>query len=384
MEGHQPLRRAAGLALIYRAFFKTILSRMDAERAHRLAAGAMRFFAAVPGVARLVSWLLSPRDEGLAVRAWGLSLKTPLGVAAGVDKNATWFRALSALGFGFVEVGTVTAEPQPGNPGKRVSRLPRDRALLNAMGFPSDGAATVAERLGGHRSEAVGANIGKTMTVDLADAAPDYEASAGLLGPCADYLAINVSSPNTPGLTQMQAPERLAALVEGVRRAARRISPDVPILVKIGPDLSDDEVDRVADLALSLELDGIVATNTTVRLDSAPASTGTIDRLPHRGGISGAPLKERSLAVLERLHGKVGRRMTLVSVGGIETPEDAWQRILAGASLLQAYTAFVYQGPLWPHRMNRGISKLLRSSPWSTIEEAVGRGAEPARADART
>jgi dihydroorotate dehydrogenase len=219
----------------------------------------MRLLAAIPGAARLVSRLLSPRDRGLAVRALGLSLKTPLGVAAGVDKNATWFRALSALGFGFVEVGTVTAEPQPGNPGKRVSRLPRDRALLNAMGFPNDGAAVVAGRLRRHRSDAVGANIGKTMTVDLADAVPDYEASARLLGPGADYLAINVSSPNTPGLTEMQSGERLAALVEGVREEARRVSPDLPVLVKIGPDLSDEEIDRIADLALSLDLDGIVA-----------------------------------------------------------------------------------------------------------------------------
>jgi dihydroorotate dehydrogenase len=382
MEGRRPRRLAARLALIYRAFFRTVLSRLDAERAHRLAAGAMRLLTTIPGVAWLVSRLLGPRDEGLTVRVLGLSLKTPLGVAAGVDKNATWFRALSALGFGFVEVGTVTAEPQPGNPGKRVSRLPRDRALLNAMGFPNEGAATVAGRLGGRRREVVGANIGKTMTVELADAIPDYEASARLLGPCADYLTINVSSPNTPALTQMQSPERLAALVGAVRDEARRVSPELPILVKIGPDLSDEEIDRIADLALSLELDGIVAVNTTTRLDSAAASADEIGRAQHRGGISGAPLKPRSLEVLERLHAKVGDRITLVSVGGIETPEDAWQRILAGASLLQAYTAFVYQGPLWPHRMNRGISKFLRSSPWSTIEEAVGKGV--GRADART
>jgi dihydroorotate dehydrogenase len=362
------------LALIYRAFFKSVLSRMDAERAHRLAAGAMRLLTGIPGVAWLISRLLGSRDAGLGVRALGLSLETPLGVAAGVDKNATWFRALSSLGFGFVEVGTVTAEPQPGNPGKRVSRLPRDRALLNAMGFPNDGAAAVAERLGGHRRETVGVNIGKTMTVDLGDAIPDYEASTRLLAARADYLVVNVSSPNTPGLTQMQSPERLAALVEGVRGELQRVSRELPILVKIGPDLTDEEVDRIAELALSLELDGIVATNTTVRFDSAPAGAEEIERLPHRGGISGAPLKARSLEVLERLHARVQGRIALVSVGGIETPEDAWRRILAGASLLQAYTAFVYQGPLWPHRMNRGIAKLLHASPWETIEEAVGKG----------
>lgn len=362
--------------MIYRAFFKSVLTHLDAEHAHRLAADAMRVLAAIPGVALVLAWLLRPRDEGLAVRALGLRLTTPLGVAAGVDKNATWFRGLCALGFGFVEVGTVTAEPQPGNPGKRVSRLPRDRALLNSMGFPNEGASVISERLAKPRKEVLGANLGKTMKVDLADAVPDYEASAGLLAPHADYLVINVSSPNTPGLTRMQSVESLTALVEGVRAAARKSSREVPVLVKIGPDLSNDEVDRIADLALSLELDGIVATNTTVQFDLASASAEEIDRLPHRGGISGAPLKARSLEVLQHLHARTDGRLPLISVGGIETPEDAWQRILAGATLLQAYTAFVYRGPLWPHRMNRGISKRLRASPWSTIEEAVGRGEE--------
>jgi dihydroorotate dehydrogenase len=365
--------------LIYRAFFKSVLTHLDAEHAHRLAASAMRRLTAIPGVAVVLAWLLKPRDEGLAVRALGLRLATPLGVAAGVDKNATWFRGLCALGFGFVEIGTVTAEPQPGNPGKRVSRLPRDRALLNSMGFPNEGATAISKRLAEPRKEILGANVGKTMKVDLADAVPDYEASAGVLAPHADYLVINVSSPNTPGLTRMQSVESLTALVEGVRAAARKSSREVPVLVKIGPDLSDDEVDRIADLALSLKLDGIVATNTTVRFDLASASAEEIDRIPHRGGISGAPLKARSLEVLRRLHARTDGRLPLISVGGIETPEDAWQRILAGASLLQAYTAFVYQGPLWPRRINRGLAKRLRASPWSTIEEAVGKGGEPRR-----
>ena len=369
--------------MIYRAFFKSVLSRLDAERAHRLAAEAMRLLTAIPGVALLMATLFRPRDEGLAVRALGLRLSTPLGVAAGVDKNASWFRALCGLGFGFVEVGTVTAEAQPGNPGKRVSRLPRDRALLNAMGFPNDGAAAIAARLAKPRREVLGANVGKTMTVDLADAVADYEVCAGLLAPRADYLVVNVSSPNTPGLTRMQSVESLTALVEGVRAAARRSSRELPVLVKIGPDLSDAQVDQIADLALSLELDGIVATNTTVRFDLAAGSAEEIERASHRGGISGAPLKARSLAVLRRLHARTAGRLTLISVGGIETPEDAWQRILAGASLLQAYTAFVYQGPLWAHRMNRGLSQRLRASPWSTIDEAVGKG-EEREADART
>jgi len=360
--------------LIYRAFFKSVLVRLDAERAHRLAGRTMRLLAAIPGVVAFIAWLLRPRDEALAVRPMGLRLKTPLGVAAGVDKNATWLRGLSGLGFGFVEIGTVTAEPQPGNPGKRVTRLTRDRAIVNAMGFPNDGAAAVAGRLAEGRKEIVGVNIGKTMVVDIADAVPDYQDSARALASHADYLVINVSSPNTPGLTRMQSLETLTALVGSVRETLEEIQSKAPVLIKIGPDLTDSEVDEIADLALSLELDGIVAVNTTTRLELASASGEEIDRLPHRGGLSGAPLKARSLEVLERLHVRTRGRLTLVSVGGIETPHDAWQRILAGASLLQAYTAFVYQGPLWPHRMNRGLSECLRSSPWSTIEEAVGKG----------
>jgi dihydroorotate dehydrogenase len=361
--------------LIYRAFFRTVLARLDAERAHRLGAFALRLLAAIPGLAALLARLLGPRREELAVETLGLRLRTPLGVAAGLDKEATWFRGLAALGFGFVEIGTVTAQGQPGSPGKRITRLPRDRALLNAMGFPNDGATAVAGRLRQRRAgEIVGVNIGKTKAVALDDAVADYRASARLLAPHADYLVLNVSSPNTPGLTEMQALQPLTALIEGVREELEQAAPGLPLLVKIGPDLSDQEVDRIADLALSLSLDGILATNTTVRHELASRSAEEIARAAHRGGVSGAPLKPRSLEVLGRLHQRVGERLVLVSVGGIETPEDAWQRILAGANLLQTYTAFIYQGPLWPHRMNRGLARLLAESPWATIAEATGKG----------
>jgi dihydroorotate dehydrogenase len=334
----------------------------------------LELLVAIPGLARALEFVLRP-GKALAVSTMGLRLKTPLGVAAGVDKNATWFRGLEALGFGFVEVGTVTAQPQPGNPGPRVTRLPRDHALLNAMGFPNEGAGVVAERLSGRDGEAViGVNIGKTKVVELDEAVVDYRASARLLAPGADYIVLNVSSPNTPGLTRMQSLDRLESLVEGVRGVTSELSPRVPLLVKIGPDLEDEEIERIAELALLLQLDGIVATNTTTRLDAATASGEEIERLPHQGGISGAPLKARSLEVLELLNARVQGHLALIAVGGIETPDDAWQRILAGANLLQAYTAFVYQGPLWPRRMNRGIAKRLRESPWATLDEAVGKG----------
>jgi dihydroorotate dehydrogenase len=362
--------------LIYRALFKTVLSRFDPESTHRFAGGVMRLLVAIPGIEHLMAWIFKPRDPAIAVEALGLKFSTPLGVAAGVDKNATWFRGLSALGFGFVEVGTVTAEAQPGNPGRRVTRLPRDRALLNRMGFPNDGAAVISRRLAKRGASIVGVNIGKTMRVDIESAIADYEASTHLLAANADYLVINVSSPNTPGLVGMQTSGRLRELVGRVQSEVDNIAPGLPILVKIGPDLADSQLDQIAELTLDLKLDGIIAVNTTTHTDLAAASVEQIERLTHRGGLSGAPLKARSLEILKRLYAKTEGEVVLISVGGIETPEDAWQRILAGASLLQAHTGFVYGGPLWPSRLNRGIARCLRASPWTVIEDAVGKGAE--------
>ncbi len=310
----------------------------------------------------------------------GLGFHSPLAVAAGLDKNATAFEALAALGFGAVEVGTVTARAQEGNPERpRVTRLPRDRALLNALGFPNDGSEAVAERLVRRRTQAVlGANVGKTKAIDVEDAVPDYRETVRALAPHADYVALNVSSPNTPGLRQMQSVEHLTALVTGVREELRVCARDreVPLLVKLAPDLSNAEIEEIADMALRLELDGIIAVNTTVDTTLARYSTAEIAAQQHGGGLSGRPLQARALEVLRLLHAKVGDRLTLVSVGGIESADDVWGCILAGASLVQAYTAFVYGGPFWPHRLNRGLSRRLRDSRWSSIGEAVGQGAE--------
>lgn len=360
--------------MIYRAFFRLVLQHVDPERAHAIAAASLRMLGRVPGALALLARLLAPRREALRLRAFGLEFAGPLGVAAGVDKNATWFEPLLALGFGAVEVGTVTARAQPGNPRPRVTRLPARRALLNAMGFPNDGAAAVAPRLAAPRPVpgVVGVNVGKSKAAALEEAAADYRASVRLLAPAADYLVLNVSSPNTPGLREMQAAERLAELVDGVRaELAAAGRPELPLLVKLAPDLADAELERIADLAVERRLAGIVATNTTVDLDLVPGAA----EAPHAGGISGEPLRPRALAVLRLLHARVGDRITLVAAGGIATPEDAWERILAGATLVQAYTGFVYGGPLWPRRVNRGLERLLRESPWSSVTEAVGKGA---------
>jgi dihydroorotate dehydrogenase len=338
----------------YRLLFDHVLTRVDAETAHRLGFSAIRAAGTLRG-----------RDApGPTVRAMGLELPGPLGVAAGFDKNARGIDALAALGFGFVEVGTVTGEPQPGNERPRLFRLPADRAVVNRMGFNNDGAEVVAHRLARrarrrHRPVVLGVNIGKTKAVpehDEAAVLADYEKSAGLLAPYADYLVVNVSSPNTPGLRDLQAVERLRPLLEAVRRRADAVTARrVPLLVKIAPDLSDEDVLAVADLATALRLDGIVATNTTTSRAGLASDPELVARAG-AGGLSGAPLRPRALEVLRLLRARVGEDMTLVAVGGIGSVADARERLDAGATLLQAYTAFVYEGASWPARVQRGLA----------------------------
>jgi dihydroorotate dehydrogenase len=371
--------------LIYRLFFKLVLERIDPERAHALAGRALRAATAIAPLRWLLRRYLAPGDPALEVRALGMTFPSPLGIAAGVDKDATWFEGLGLLGFGFVEVGTVTAQRQAGNPLPRVFRLTTDRGLLNKMGFPNPGAEVVAERLqrrtegvaGGRKRAAgaiVGINVGKSKAVALEEAGADYRATVRRVAPFADYLAINVSSPNTPGLREMQAVELLRPLVESVRDELTSAGIDIPLLVKIGPDADDDRLDAIADLAMSLSLDGIVAVNTTVDRGRLSASYATIAAV-EGGGVSGAPLKARALEVLERLHARVGKTLVLISVGGVETPEDAWERILAGATLVQAYTGFIYGGPAWPSRVNRALARRVRDAGKVSIQELVGTGA---------
>ncbi|WP_148614971.1 quinone-dependent dihydroorotate dehydrogenase [Nocardioides rubriscoriae] len=343
---------------LYDRLFEHGFRRLDAERAHEIGFRALR--AGGPALARL------PR-VGTPVVAMGLTFPHPLGLAAGFDKNAVGIDALGALGFGHVEIGTVTGQAQPGNPRPRLFRLVADRAVVNRMGFNNDGAEAVAARLaaraatrvtGGDTGPVLGVNIGKTKVVpedDEAAVLADYGLSTRLLAPHADYLVVNVSSPNTPGLRSLQAVDRLGPLLSHVRRVADGVSTTrVPLLVKIAPDLADDDVLAVADLATELGLDGIVATNTTISRDGLRSHPGEIAEVG-AGGLSGRPLAARSLEVLRLLRGRVGPDLTLVGVGGISTVEDARERLSAGADLLQAYTAFIYEGPLWPRRIAKGL-----------------------------
>ncbi|MET7364861.1 quinone-dependent dihydroorotate dehydrogenase [Streptomyces sp. NPDC005566] len=361
---------------MYKLFFQLVFKRMDPEQAHYLAFRWIRLAARVPGLRTFVAAALAPRYEELRTEALGLRMHGPFGLAAGFDKNAIAIDGMSMLGFDHIEIGTVTGEPQPGNPRKRLFRLVADRALINRMGFNNEGSAAVAERLATRRPvfrTTVGVNIGKTKVVPGAEAVGDYVKSTERLAAHADYLVVNVSSPNTPGLRNLQATEALRPLLAAVREAADRTVTDrrVPLLVKIAPDLADDDVDAVADLAVELGLDGIIATNTTIARDSlglkSPASLAK-----ETGGLSGAPLKERSLEVLSRLYARVGTRITLVGVGGVENAEDAWQRILAGATLVQGYSAFIYEGPFYARSIHKGLAARLAASPYPTLAEAVG------------
>jgi dihydroorotate dehydrogenase len=357
--------------VIYAALFNLVLRRLAPEQAHRLAAISLCAARRTPGCAFLLRWLLGTRDPALRVEALGLSFPSPLGVAAGLDKDAHSFEGLGMLGFGFVEVGTVTAHPQPGNPPPRVFRVLRDRALLNRMGFPNPGASAVAARLRRRSSNVVvGANVGKSMAVPLERAAGDYRVGVRVLAPVCDYLVLNVSSPNTPGLKQMQTVELLRPLLSDVQRELRETGVGVPLLVKVGPDLADAQLLAIADLALELGIDGIVAVNTSEdrTLLSDPSALAGVQG----GGVSGPPLRARAVEVLRLLRGRVGDRLVLISVGGISTPEDAWERILAGATLLQAYTGFVYAGPLWPSHVNRALAQRVRAGGAGSIQQLVG------------
>jgi dihydroorotate dehydrogenase len=358
---------------MYRLLFRVVLRRLPAETAHRAGFALIRVAGAggVSGPAGLLRRWLGPRDPVLRVRALGLEFPGPVGLAAGFDKDARATSGLAALGFGFVEVGTVTARAQPGNPRPRMFRLPADRALVNRMGFNNDGAAAAAARL--RDGLVVGVNIGKTRAVPEAEAAADYAASARAVADVADYVVVNVSSPNTPGLRDLQAADRLKPVLIAVREAldaaAGAGGRRVPLLVKIAPDLAGPDVDAVADLAVELGLDGIIATNTTIARDGLASSAAEV-AAAGTGGLSGPPLRGPALAVLRRLRERAGDQLVLIAAGGIETPDDAWERLAAGATLVQAYTGFIYEGPLWPRRMHAGLARRARAAGLSSVASA--------------
>lgn len=314
----------------------------------------------------------------LRVSRWGIDFPSPVGLAAGFDKAGTSFNALGALGFGFVEIGTVTAEPQPGNPQPRLFRLPSDRALLNRMGFNNPGAAAVAASLRRSTIEPVlGINVGKSKVTPLEESAEDYLRSVDQLQSFARYLVVNVSSPNTPGLRTLQDAGPLRALLGAVVERVRRNAPAAgatgpcPVLVKLAPDLTDPQVEEAVSIAIDAGAAGIVATNTTVSREGLRASVAHLESIGP-GGISGGPVAARAREVVARIHATTGGAVPIIGVGGIFSAEDAWEMIRAGASLVQVYTGFVYEGPGLPRRINRGLLARMRREGARSLDEIVG------------
>lgn len=353
---------------IYRFGFDTIATKLDAETAHRAAVLAMR--GAQPILGRLAGTF-----PGNGIEAMGLHFPTRLGLAAGFDKHAVAIDSLAALGFGFIEIGTVTERPQRGNRRPRLFRLPQDRAIINRMGFNNPGAQDVAYNLRKRRNSrryaqaqaqgrlpTLGINIGKSMVVpadNLKAVLDDYRTTVKWVAPYADYLVVNVSSPNTPGLRDLQSVERLEPLLLAVRKRVDQVTADrdtrVPLLVKIAPDLANEDVIAVAELAQAIQLDGIIAANTSIRREGLQSPPADVERAG-AGGLSGAPLLERAAEILQLLRQQVPQ-LTLIGAGGIFSASDGQRLLAAGADLLQAYTGFIYQGPRWPRAINQELSR---------------------------
>ncbi len=350
---------------------KPALNFLDPERAHGLTVRALKL-----GLARLLP--REPEDPILATKVWGLSFPNPVGLAAGFDKGAEVCDAALALGFGFVEAGTVTPRPQPGNSGQRLFRLSADEAVINRFGFNSHGIAPFAANLARRRNRGgiVGANVGKNR--DTVDGAADYIACIKALAGLADYLVVNVSSPNTPGLRALQARAQIEDLLARVLAARPSGTHQTPILVKLAPDLSDDELADIADVALAAKVDGLIIGNTTV---ARPPTLKSPDR-DAPGGLSGRPLFVQSTACLAAAYRHTKGQIPIIGCGGIASGADAYAKICAGASLVQLYSALVFYGPGLVDRIKRELAALLRRDGFGAVSEAVGADQPGIRASA--
>lgn len=338
---------------------------LDAEKAHEIGMRSLEMGLASP-------YYVSDPSFGFGeIERFGLKFANPLGMAAGFDKNGLVVNHLASLGFGFVEVGTVTVRLQPGNPKPRIFRLPEDSALINRLGFNNDGAKVVAARLAKvDRRCVVGVNVGKNKDVPNEEAVENYLACLDLIHRVADYIAINISSPNTPNLRELQKAESLDELLGALQKRNEELGRK-PLLVKIAPDLTDIEIEAAVDVCRLHQVDGIIATNTTISRDGL--KTRGVHKLG-AGGVSGKPLLTRSNEVISTIFKYTDGRLPIIGVGGIFSAQDAFEKIAAGASLLQAYTGFVYGGPSFADKVNRGLVEIIRARGFASIDDAVGSG----------
>jgi len=362
---------------IYTSIVRPILFRLPAESAHEFALRSLSLALGSTTTRKFVARRLQREPFGKLQR-FGIEFSNPIGLAAGFDKNGTAAPALAALGFGFIEVGSVTSEPQPGNPRPRLFRLPQDRALINRAGFNNCGAAQLAENIKRRRPECIiGVNIGKSRNVAIEDAIPDYLRSFDAVYDVADYVAVNVSSPNTPNLRELQRPDMLAELIKNLQQRndelarQRSLAGLKPLLVKIAPDLTEAEIESIVKVSTSQSIAGIIATNTTVRREGLRTSRAEIAACGE-GGLSGAPLSARANEVIALIYRLTQGKLPIVGVGGVFTAADAWEKICAGASLIQLYTGFIYEGPSVARRINEGMAEILQREGFGSLDEAVG------------
>jgi dihydroorotate dehydrogenase len=350
------------MSKLYNNIIRPLLFKLSPETAHELGLEAMKL-----GLSSLAAPAGNAVDFG-DIRRFGLEFKSPLGMAAGFDKNGVVVNQLGALGFGFVEVGTVTFDPQKGNEKPRLFRLPEDKALINRLGFNNDGAARVVERLKSiKRTTVVGINIGRNKKVPNEEAVENYLKSFDLAVEAADYVAVNISSPNTPGLRELQKAEHLEELLSALQKRNAELGPK-PLLVKIAPDVTEGDVEAIVDICLALEISGIIATNTTVGRYGLSTDTSDIGA----GGLSGKPLRKRSNEVISKIFKYSAGKLPVIGVGGVFTAQDAFDKIAAGACLVQAYTGFIYEGPSFAADINSGLERILKEKGFATIDEAVG------------
>ncbi|HJP92829.1 MAG TPA: quinone-dependent dihydroorotate dehydrogenase [Pyrinomonadaceae bacterium] len=349
--------------MVYRSLVRPILFRLPPETAHEFALHSLSL---------LPARLLARRARSIPITRFGLSFPNPVGLAAGFDKNGVALKPLAALGFGFIEAGTVTYHPQPGNPRPRLFRLREDQALINRAGFNNDGAAAFVRRVEQDHPDCIlGVSIGKSKITPLAEATEDYLASFELVHKVADYVAVNVSSPNTPQLRELQQSQQLSSLLSALQTRKRELQTRVPLLVKLSPDLERRDLETIVEVIERSQVDGIIATNTTVSRDNL-LTDGKRVAACGEGGLSGKPLKNRSTRMIAELYELTGGRIPLIGVGGIFNAEDAWEKICAGASLVQLYTGFIYQGPNIANEINEGLAKILAREGFASLEEAVG------------
>jgi len=336
-------------------FLRPLLFSVDPERIHHLVLGSLRVAGRLPGMTRLMSAIFRYKHKPLERTVFGIRFANPVGLAAGLDKDARVIDEMAAFGFGFIEIGTLTPRPQPGNNKPRLFRLTRDQALINRMGFNNEGVDAAVTRLKKRKSRViVGGNIGKNKITSNEDALQDYVACFQALDPYVDYFVINVSSPNTPGLRELQEKAPLERLLSTIKALSLKSSKPKPVLLKIAPDLTWDQLDDVVEILLTTKTDGVIATNTTVSRADLKTGDSIVQQIGS-GGLSGAPLTLRSTEVIRYLRTKLGEAYPIVGVGGIMSPEDALEKLKAGANLIQLYTGFIYEGPGLVKRINEAI-----------------------------